>query len=157
MSRTSSVTTCQMCGGQMVPMGFLGNRELSRCRRCGWDQSEWVVPDEPRPYVIEITIPSKLVNYLLADIGHSIAYWAHAYSIHRVQAGTGYGWVKERDEEDRPLETELRFDRAALDLALITMAMQYPRQFGLVLAGMGDAETCDILVQLAVFREIKYG
>ena len=31
--------TCYCCGGPVLPMGALGNRDHGRCRNCGADQS----------------------------------------------------------------------------------------------------------------------
>ena len=34
---------CCICGGPLVPLGTLGNRQHARCRNCGMDQSVEVV------------------------------------------------------------------------------------------------------------------
>ena len=28
---------CSQCGGQLEPLGMLGNKACARCRACGWD------------------------------------------------------------------------------------------------------------------------
>ena len=37
---------CYCCGGPVVPMGALGNREHGRCRNCGADQSRFPNPED---------------------------------------------------------------------------------------------------------------
>ena len=66
------------------------------------------------------------------------------------------GWVDLKETEDADAET-VRLDRAAIVRGLELMASEFPHVFGRILDQNGDAETGDILVQLAVFGEVRYG
>lgn len=41
------LTDCLACGGQLEPLGSLGNRRHYRCRNCGLDTSVETTPPPP--------------------------------------------------------------------------------------------------------------
>ncbi len=58
---------------------------------------------------------------------------------------------------DQESEEELELTRKKIMAGLKTMLIKYPKHFGNLISREGDAETADVLLQCALFDEIKYG
>lgn len=87
--------------------------------------------------------------------GAHIRYWARDV---RFSPSALLLVLREREGDDGDAITEpIRVDAAGFELALARMAAMAPAQFGRLIAGDWDADTGDVLVQLACFGDVKYG
>lgn len=117
---------------------------------------------------IQVDIPLELVeSAVMSAFDSGIAYWARVKDyanlddtpllIAEVPFREG-GWVQlEEVWSEDPTERCDRLSLATLQTGLRRMVLASPYQFGELVAGRGDAWTGDVLVQLAVFGEVKYG
>jgi hypothetical protein len=108
-------------------------------------------PFKREPMNITTCIPEKLIiDTLISAVGGGINYWcsqATLRSSDRLSARFS--------ERDGGAVFELKKPDWPRIVAL--MATKTPRHFANMLCGAGDAETGDVLVQLACFGELKYG
>jgi hypothetical protein len=114
---------------------------------------------------VQIEVSQQIILNALANAfnGSAIAYWARIDGIDEphnwgkpLVAIVADGWGVPISCRDRPGRNG-HVTLSTIGLALEAMAKQYPEQFGKFLAGRGDNETVDILIQLAVLGEHVYG
>jgi hypothetical protein len=112
---------------------------------------------------VKVTVLDEVVEGVLASAFDSgIAYWARVAGQGRINEECAEcwlhavplrgGWVDLSDGTQTR-----RLNRAAVQRGLEQMANHYGKHFGNVLTGGYDASTGDILVQLALFGEVRYG
>lgn len=97
-------------------------------------------------YNINITIADDVVGSVIESSIGAIYYWARD----RALDGGGYT-ITEYDG------AAYRLDREKIARGLGLMAAQHPRHFCRVVDGSADHVTGDVLIQLALFGELKYG
>lgn len=82
-------------------------------------------------------------------------YWNWSQLIPTQEGGHLIITSKEGDEINGT--KKWRLDREAIAKGLAIMAEKYPKHFGDVIAETEDADTGDVLLQLALFGELIYG
>lgn len=97
---------------------------------------------------IEIEIPDAKVADCIGDAGVAIGFWCATFT----RRGTLSFTLTCHDEEGK------RYAASAPDVyrAVALMATEYPHHFRDLMADSGDAWTGHVLVQLAVFGDVRY-
>lgn len=124
-----------------------------------------------RALVVPVTLPVKAYNLacvLCAGFEGGINYWGHFVQSTHVKPPAGEnadltryyqpllpeGSIGVWDAEESKAR---RIDLAGILRAIQIIADKYPRHLGDVLAGEGDAGTGNVLIQCAIFGEVRYG
>lgn len=112
-----------------------------------------------KPVSIEIKIDASLVESCIASAlenrQYGVGYWADTKSSH-----IGYGCVREREASGRSLQKPgpwYILDDEAIRRGLMLMATESPGVFARFFRRETDAPTGDVLIQLAVLGEVRYG
>ncbi len=105
----------------------------------------------------------EIEGVLVSALEGGIGYWAQIDNVNgpdyssktceNIVKGTAH--LLMTDVEDG--QQNMRLDRAAVEKGLKLMAEKFPRHMADILNGDDDAETGDVLVQLALLGEIVYG
>lgn len=113
---------------------------------------------------ITVTAPVEISAETLAYVieGADFGYWGcydEYVEAADILAGKGVAVICERDDEggEPILSSAMSFGLEDIRCALVTMAREYPRHFADIVTGNFDSITGDVLVQLAVLADIKYG
>jgi hypothetical protein len=108
---------------------------------------------------LELTIPTLAIrDTIISGIEGGIQYWARAVSYELPPRGfeseSDLGIACDLIE----LDTGERFSLQEQWMAAVRlMAEKYPRKFAEIVNETGDCTTGDVLIQLAVFGEVRYG
>jgi len=95
---------------------------------------------------VEMEISDQLISDQIESGFAFIGYWAQDWEIDVVNHT---GWVQEVEDGDKPEPITLNFEKAVK-----IAAEKYPR---ILDENQMDAETGDMLIQLAAFGDIVYG
>lgn len=102
--------------------------------------------DETHQLIIEV--PDRVLEGLFYSAYSAIRYWA--------QCQDDGSWVERKPDEGQPAP-HFRINRGRVLHGLAVAARIAPRHFADAIADRGDTVTADVIVQCAVFGEVKYG
>lgn len=104
---------------------------------------------------LTIEVSDQIVRYVQSSC--DIAYWANSRHAPPTKRGDAYVQVREQDRGDGKPGRWVTLTDARMRQAFARMASVNPYQFGEALRGQMDSTTGDVLVQIAVLGEEKYG
>ena len=100
-----------------------------------------------------VEIPAKHINGCLR--GARIGYWGYVTDLDFFGGVVDLHITEQADNVDPIAKHHL--NDAALTRGLQLMAQEWSKTFSELMTGYYDADTGDILIQLCVFGEVKYG